>query len=148
MSRSTTPRHHPRPRILIVDDERKNRQLLEVMLAGEDYELVLAESGEEALQEVARRRPDLVLLDVMMPGMNGYEVAAALKGDAGTRHIPLVILSALDDRNSRVHGLTSGAEEFLTKPVNRQELLLRVRNLLRLAQEPPTGEERRSEENG
>jgi DNA-binding response OmpR family regulator len=84
----------------------------------------------------------------MMPGMNGYEVAAALKGDAGTRHIPLVILSALDDRNSRVHGLTSGAEEFLTKPVNRQELLLRVRNLLRLAQEPPTGEERRSEENG
>lgn len=144
MSRSPIPRNHPRPRVLIVDDERKNRQLLEVMLADEDYELVLAGSGEEALQEVTRRRPDLILLDVMMPGMNGYEVAAALKADPGTRHIPLVILSALDDRNSRVHGLTAGAEEYLTKPVNRQELLLRVRNLLRLPQAPPLpGEERR-----
>jgi len=102
------------------------------MLGDEGYEMVLAESGEEALREVGRRRPDVVLLDVMMPGMNGYEVAAALKADPGTSQIPIVILTALDDRNSRLHGLMAGAVEFLTKPVNRHELCLRVRNLLRL----------------
>lgn len=132
MNPTPTPTGRPRPRVLIVDDERKNRQLLEVMLGDEGYELVLAESGEDALREVARRRPDVVLLDVMMPGMNGYEVAAALKAEPGTTQIPIIILTALNDRNSRMHGLTAGAEEVLTKPVNRQELCLRVRNLLRL----------------
>ncbi len=120
------------PRILIVDDERRNRQLLEVMLSQEGYELVTADSGRDALDSVAAHRPDLILLDVMMPGLNGYEVAAALKVDPATRHIPIIILTALDDRNSKIHGLTAGAEEFLTKPVNRHELCLRVRNLLRL----------------
>ena len=132
---SPSPGTPPRPRVLIVDDERRNRQLIEVMLGEEGYELTLAEGGEEALQAVARNRPDLILLDVMMPGMNGYEVAASLKVDPATRHIPIIILTALDDRNSRLHGLTSGAEEFLTKPVNRHELCLRVRNLLRLMEE-------------
>ena len=81
---------------------------------------------------VASERPDLVLLDVMMPGMDGYQVAMKLKGHAETAHIPIIMLSALDDRNSRMHGLSAGAEDFLTKPVNRTELCLRVRNLLRL----------------
>lgn len=133
----TTPaqsREPRRPRILIVDDERRNRQLLEVMLQDEGYELLLAEGGQEALRSVAAAPPDLILLDVMMPGMNGYEVAASLKVDPETRHIPIIILTALDDRNSRVHGLVAGAEEFLTKPVNRHELCLRVRNLLRLVE--------------
>jgi CheY-like chemotaxis protein len=135
MTESTNRVPNPLPRILIVDDERRNRQLLEVMLGGEGYELVSAGSGQEALEMVKSDPPDLILLDVMMPGMNGYEVAATLKVDPGTRHIPIIILTALDDRNSRIHGLSAGAEEFLTKPVNRHELCLRVRNLLRLMEE-------------
>ena len=123
------------PRILIVDDERRNRQLLEVMLGGEGYDLATATGGAEALEMVAAQRPNLILLDVMMPGMNGYEVAASLKVDPATRHIPIIILTALDDRNSRIHGLGAGAEEFHTKPVNRHERCLRVRNLLRLMEQ-------------
>jgi CheY-like chemotaxis protein len=132
MTSATAPSSTTLPRILIVDDERRNRQLLEVMLGGEGYELTSATSGAEALEMVAAHAPNLILLDVMMPGMNGYEVAASLKVDPATRHIPIIILTALDDRNSRIHGLGAGAEEFLTKPVNRHELCLRVRNLLRL----------------
>ena len=122
------------PRILIVDDERLNRQLIEVMLAGEGYDIVVVNGGMDALASVASYRPDLILLDVMMPGMNGYEVATALKSDASTCQIPIIMLTALDDRNSRMHGLGSGAEEFLTKPINRHELCLRIRNLLRLTE--------------
>ncbi|MDB4887540.1 MAG: hypothetical protein JWN79_2978 [Gemmatimonadetes bacterium] len=132
MSPETSAAPGPLPLILVVDDERRNRQLLEVMLGGEGYEIALASSGAEALTMVTERPPNLILLDVMMPGMNGYEVAASLKVNPRTRHIPIIILTALDDRNSRIHGLGAGAEEFLTKPVNRHELCLRVRNLLRL----------------
>jgi CheY-like chemotaxis protein len=117
-------------RILIVDDERKNRQLLEVLLGAEGYALESAASGDEALAIVARQAPDLVLLDIMMPGMNGYQVAAAIKADAATRHVRVVMLSALDDRNSQAHGLKVGADAFLTKPVNRVELCALVRSLL------------------
>ncbi len=120
------------PRVLIVDDERRNRDLVEVMLSGEGYILLTASSGEEAIATVINERADLIILDVMMPGMTGYEVAVKLKGDPATAHIPIIMLSALDDRNSRMHGLSAGAEDFLTKPVNRVELRLRVRNLLRL----------------
>ncbi|MDB4927833.1 MAG: hypothetical protein JWM10_317, partial [Myxococcaceae bacterium] len=119
-------------RILIVDDERLNRELLEVMLAREGCEVSSAESGEDALAQVARRPPDLILLDVMMPGMDGYEVARRLKRDAATRNIPVIILSALDDRPARLRGLNAGAEDFLSKPVDHAELCMRVRNLLRL----------------
>lgn len=119
-------------RILIVDDERQNRQLLEVMLKPEGFLLQTASSGEEALATVALNAPDLILLDIMMPGMNGYQVAAKIKGDVATKHIPVIMLSALDDRNSRMHGLNAGAEDFLTKPVDRAELCARVKNLLQL----------------
>ena len=121
--------------VLIVDDERRNRDLLEVMLSAEGYDIATAEGGTEALRMVAERRPDLVLLDVMMPGMNGYEVAAALKLDPVTAQVPIILVTALDDRNSRIHGLSAGAEEVLTKPVSRHELCLRVRNLLRLMEQ-------------
>jgi DNA-binding response OmpR family regulator len=120
-----------RPLILIVDDERRNRQLLEVMLGGEGYDLISAESGRDALDKVRERAPDLILLDVMMPGMNGYEVATSVKEDPRTRHIPIIILTALDDKSSRIHGLSAGAEEFITKPLNRHDVCERVRNLLR-----------------
>jgi DNA-binding response OmpR family regulator len=129
-----TSQNHDGPRaahrILIVDDERRNRQLLEVVLGAEGYALESATGGEEALRLVAARPPDLVLLDIMMPGMNGYQVAAAIKADAATRHVLVVMLSALDDRNSRAHGLHMGADAFLAKPVNRAEVCDLVRSLL------------------
>ncbi len=121
-----------RTRVLIVDDERHNRQLLEVMLASEGYLLETAESGEEALDLVVRHPPDLVLLDVMMPGMDGCAVTATIKRSPATQSIPIILVTALDDRAARMKGLKAGAEDFLTKPVNRAELCVRVRNLLRL----------------
>jgi PAS domain S-box-containing protein len=122
---------HP-ARVLIVDDERHNRELLEVMLAPEGFHLLTAASGEETLAMVAQQRPDLILLDIMMPGMDGYQVAVTLKGNLATKNIPIIMVTALDDRNARMLGLNAGAEEFLTKPVDRAELCVRVRNLLRL----------------
>jgi signal transduction histidine kinase len=119
-------------RILIVDDERHNRQLLEVMLTPEGFHLQTAASGEEALAMVAEHPPDLILLDIMMPGMDGYQVAEKIKGNFATRNIPVIMVTALDDRNARMLGLSAGAEEFITKPVDRAELVVRVRNLSRL----------------
>lgn len=121
-----------RARVLIVDDERPNRALLEVMLAAEDFLLITAASGEEALAIVASEPPDLILLDVLMPGMGGYQVAAKLKSDGATKHIPVIMVTALDDRDAKMLGLSAGAEDFLTRPVDRVELCIRVRNLLRL----------------
>ena len=118
--------------VLIVDDERHNRELLEVMLRPEGYVLLSATTGEEALALVQRQQPDLILLDVMMPGMDGYEVARKIKGNPATEGIPVIMLTALDDRNSRMLGLSAGAEDFLTKPLDRAELSMRVRNLLRI----------------
>jgi two-component system, cell cycle sensor histidine kinase and response regulator CckA len=119
-------------RVLIVDDEPRNRQLLEVMLTPEKVVLQIAASGEEALAMVAAQPPDLILLDVMMPGIDGYQVAATLKSDPATSNIPVIMVTSLDDQKSRVDGLAAGAEEFLTKPIDRLELCARVRNLLRL----------------
>ena len=119
-------------RILIVDDDPHSRQLLEVMLRPEGYQIVTAATGEDALAIVAQQPPDLILLDVMMPGMDGYQVVARIKGNQATQHIHVLMLSALSDRNSRMHGLSAGAEDFLTKPVNRAELCALVRNLLGL----------------
>jgi len=121
-----------RARILIVDDESRNRELLKVMLASEDAELLTVASGEAALEMFARQAPDLVLLDVMMPGMDGYQVAATLKGNPTYEHVPIIMITALDDRAGRLLGLNAGADDFLTKPVDRAELSVRVRNLLRI----------------
>lgn len=118
--------------LLIVDDEPQIRKLLETLLQHEGYQTLSASSGEEALQLVAQQPPDLILLDIMMPGMDGYEVASHLKGNETTASIPIIMLSALSEPSARVSGLETGAEEFLSKPVERVELWLRVRNLLRL----------------
>ena len=119
-------------RILIVDDEHHNRALLEVMLRPEGFLLTTAASGEEAIALVAQHPPDLILLDVMMPGMDGYEVASRIKGALATKNIPIIMVTALDDRAARMLGLSAGAEDFLSKPIDRAELCVRVRNLLRL----------------
>ena len=118
--------------ILIVDDEPFNRKLLETMLQPEGYATVSVASGEEALACIAARPVDLILLDVMMPGMDGYEVARTLKASSATSNIPIILVTAQSDQSARLAGLDAGAEDFLTKPVGRVELWLRVRNLLRL----------------
>lgn len=118
--------------LLIVDDEPQIRKLLETLLQHEGYQTLTAGSGEEALRMVAQQPPDLILLDIMMPGLDGYEVASQLKGDETTANIPIIMLSALSESSARVSGLETGAEEFISKPVERVELWLRVRNLLRL----------------
>ncbi len=119
-------------RVLIVDDERHNRDLLEVMLAPEGYVLLTAASGEDALAIVDQQAPDLILLDVMMPDIDGCEVARRIKSKSSSKNIPVVMVTALGDHDARMLGLSAGAEDFLTKPVDRAELCMRVRNLLRL----------------
>ncbi len=118
--------------ILIVDDEIHNRKLFEVLLQPEGYLTRSAANGEDALASIAQSAPDLILLDVMMPGIDGYEVASRLKANPATANIPIIMVTAQIDSNARLNGLSAGAEEFLTKPVDRTELWLRVRNLLRL----------------
>jgi putative two-component system response regulator len=120
------------PTILTVDDDARSRKLLTTLLEAEGYATREAGDGVEALRIVAENPPDLVLLDVMMPGMNGYAVVQRLKKVAGTKAVPVILISALSDRESRLRGLEAGAEEFLHKPVDRVELKVRVRNLLRL----------------
>jgi len=118
--------------ILIVDDELQNRKLLEILLEHAGYRTRTANDGEDALASIAQHTPDLILLDVMMPGMDGNQVASRLKADPATSHIPIIMVTALTDRSARLASLNCGAEDFLTKPVDRAELTLRVRNLLRL----------------
>jgi two-component system cell cycle response regulator len=121
-------------RVLVVDDIATNLRLLEAKLLNEYYEVALAASGEEALATVARWMPDVVLLDVMMPGMDGYEVCRRLKAQPATQHIPVVMITALTDQAERVRGLEAGADDFLSKPVDDATLFARLRALLRVKQ--------------
>lgn len=118
--------------ILIADDNPANLLLLRRILAREPCALVEAENGDEALQLALEHRPDLVLLDVMMPGLDGYEVALALKQDPHMSEVPVIFLSALSDASSKVKGLEAGAVDYITKPFNKDEVLARVRNQLKL----------------
>ena len=120
-------------RILIVDDERQNRDLLEIMLASEGYHVVAAASGEDALAVVARQPPELILVDVMMPRMDGYQFVAAIRADDATRRIPVILITGLDDHDARTAGLNAGADGFLSRPVDRAELCECVKVQLRLA---------------
>jgi two-component system cell cycle response regulator len=119
-------------RVLVVDDVHANLKLLEVRLNAEYFEVVTAASGPDALEVCARGQCDIVLLDVMMPGMDGFEVARRLKANPNTHHIPIVMVTALDQPADRVRGLEAGADDFLTKPVNDLALIARVRSLVRL----------------
>jgi two-component system cell cycle response regulator len=119
-------------RVLVVDDILANVKLLEARLAAEYFEVLTAHSGREALEVCARERVDVVLLDVMMPGMDGFEACRRLKADPATHHLPVVMVTALDQPSDRVQGLESGADDFLTKPVDDIALVTRVKNLARL----------------
>jgi len=119
-------------RILVVDDEDRNRRLLTAMLEVEGYVVQQAADGERALELARQNPPDLVLLDIMMPAMDGFEVARALKAVEATRSVPIIMVTALTDRDSLLKALEAGAEEFVSKPVDRWVLRVRVKNLLRL----------------
>jgi two-component system cell cycle response regulator len=119
-------------RILIVDDVPANTRLLEAKLSSEYYQIATAQDGFEALRLAHDWQPDLILLDVMMPGLDGYETCRRLKADPATHHIPVVMVTALGDPGERLRGLESGADDFLTKPVEYDTLLARVRSLVRL----------------
>jgi response regulator RpfG family c-di-GMP phosphodiesterase len=118
--------------VLIVDDEPSNLHLMEELFHQHGATTVTAQSGEEALALAAERKPDLVLLDIMMPGMNGYEVCRKLKADDATRRIPVVMVTGLGALQDKLMGLEAGADDFLNKPVNAAELLTRSRSLLRV----------------
>ncbi|MEK7699209.1 MAG: response regulator, partial [Planctomycetota bacterium] len=119
-------------KVLIVDDEEKNIKLMIAILKKYGYEFETAKNGLEAIEKTKTFTPDLILLDIMMPEMDGYEACKRLKSDSLTQHIPVVMVTALADRDSRIKGLESGANDFLTKPVDSTELALRTKNLLRV----------------
>lgn len=122
------PSSSSKGRVLVVDDERLNRTLLRSLLQAAGYQVSEAEDGEQALQQVGAEAPDVVLLDVMMPGLDGYTVCRRIKENSATAHLPILIVTALNDREARLEGIGAGANDFLTKPIDRQEVLLRVQN--------------------
>ena len=119
-------------RILVVDDTPANVKLLAELLTYKGYSVATAASGEEGLKQVAERHPDLVLLDIMMPGLNGYEVCRTIRADPATSMLPVVLVTSLDPGQERIKGIEAGADDFLTKPINQGELLARVKSLLRI----------------
>jgi two-component system, cell cycle response regulator len=119
-------------RVLVVDDIITNVKLLEARLVAEYFEVLTASNGQAALDVLARERVDVVLLDVMMPGMDGFEVCRRIKANPATHHLPVIMVTALDQPSDKVHGLEAGADDFLTKPVDDIALITRVKNLARL----------------
>jgi adenylate cyclase len=123
---------HDPPRILIVDDHETNRDILATRLATQGYDLCQATDGQEALDAAKTLLPDLILLDVMMPKLNGIEVCRRLKGDAALPFMSIILVTAKTDTKDVVAGLDAGADEYLTKPVDQAALAARVRSTLRL----------------
>lgn len=122
------------PRVLIADDDPLGAELLEAYLSDSDYELRTASDGEQTLQLVASWRPDVILLDVMMPRISGFEVCKRLRADDATRDIAILMITALDQPSDVDRAVDAGTDDFLSKPINKTDLLLRVRALLRSRQ--------------
>ena len=118
--------------ILVVDDVPANVKLLEVKLTNEYYDVITAKDGFEAIEHTKKHKPDIILLDVMMPGMDGFEVCKKLKEDSEVSHIPIVMVTALSEKADRLKGLEAGADDFLTKPINDMALFARVKSLVRI----------------
>ncbi len=122
----------PPSRILIADDNQQNCELLDAYLSDEDYEIAMAYDGRQTLDRAADWEPDLILLDIMMPKLSGYEVCQKLKSDEETRAIPILMVTALNEKNDIEKAVQAGCDDFLTKPINQLELKTRVRSLLRV----------------
>lgn len=123
-----------KPLILVVDDDWMNREVMEAHLQAADYDVIVAHSGENALEMAFERPPDLILLDVRMQGLSGYEVCQRLKSNHATRYVPVVIVSALESDEDRLRAIRSGADDFVSKPYSSLVLLTRVKSLLRIKQ--------------
>ena len=119
-------------KILVVDDIPVNIQLLHKQLTASGFEVVNARNGEEALKQVEQEKPDLVLLDVMMPKLDGFETCKLLKSNEKTEYIPIIMVTALNEIEDKIKGIEAGADDFITKPFNKHELLVRVKSLLRI----------------
>ena len=128
----------PRPRVLVVDDDRQSRDLLARILTKEHYDVQTAADGETALSAVAAQLPDLILLDVHLPGVNGFDVCHRLKQSQATRLVPIVLVTGLGDRDHRLRGIDAGGDDFLAKPFDQVELKARVRSLVRLKRHTDT----------
>jgi putative two-component system response regulator len=122
----------PNEKILIADDEAVNLKILINYLVSQDYDIDTAVNGEEAVRKSRDNMPDLIILDIMMPVMDGYEACRLIKADPKTTHVPIIIVTALNDRESKLKVLDAGANDFLSKPIDRAELTIRVRNLLKI----------------
>ena len=129
---SPAPADSRRPRVLIADDNEPNRELLEAYLADVDCEIATAVDGADTLAQVTAFRPDMILLDVMMPKLSGFEVCQRLKGDSVTSPIMILIVTALGELGDIERAVEAGTDDFLSKPVNRIELVKRVENMLKL----------------
>jgi len=135
LNSSTITSHHTQfkaPRILVVDDDPRVQDTIAAQLYPEGYELLFKSSGVDALKQMNELNPDVILLDLMMPGMNGFDVCSRLRHTEQFRHVPIIMVTALDDVDYLVTGLDTGADEFISKPVNGAELRARVRSMLRI----------------
>ena len=119
-------------RVLIADDNEQNRELLEAYLTDEGHEILMSVDGQDTLDVVAAKQPDLILLDIMMPKLSGYEVCQRLKRDVKSKDIPVLMVTALKDSGDIERAVAAGADDFLSKPVHRLELVSRVRSLLKV----------------
>lgn len=128
-------------KILVADDIKQNVKLLRVILTASEFDVIEAYDGEEALEKAKSENPDLILLDIMMPKMTGYEVCQKLRANGMTKSIPIVMITALHEMDDRIKGIDAGADDFISKPFNKTELLARVKSLLRMRQIPAKEEE-------
>jgi len=132
IQQKSTKRQNLVPTVLVVDDNQQNLELLQAYLEDLDCETIPARDGLEALQIVSKKAPDLVLLDVMMPKMSGFEVCKRIKNDPKTTDIPVIMVTALNEFGDIERGIDSGTDDFISKPVNKLELLTRVKTMLKL----------------
>jgi putative two-component system response regulator len=135
------------PRILVVDDESIARITIDALLSSENYEMFFAENGEDGISVAAEIQPDIILLDVMMPGMNGFETCRKIRSMPKLAEVPILLVTALDDRESRMAGLQAGADDFITKPYDIFELQVRIQNMTRLNRYRLLTEQRHEMEN-